>query len=262
MILESVIPKYRGGHMKKRYIVTVIILIIGLWLGSWYFIPKWYGGNLEAGTFGDMFGAVNALFSGLAFVGLIYTILVQREELKEQRKSIAMQTEELSLQRQAIEMQTEEMKGQKAEAARSADQLERQQQLMNYQLTLSTVNDLIKLKNIIIKEYKYIYVSLDNFNQYSQFEILVNHIIDNPNRTLDKDILRDIKPFVDTYFFLLHFIEKAILNESMIDDLEKIVKINTTKDEVIVLYRFSVETTNREYMDLLKSFSLTEYLNL
>lgn len=30
------------------------------------------------GTFGDQFGAVNALFSGLAFAGLIYTIVLTK----------------------------------------------------------------------------------------------------------------------------------------------------------------------------------------
>lgn len=34
----------------------------------------------ERGQFGDMFGTLNPFFSGLAFIGLIYTILVQREE--------------------------------------------------------------------------------------------------------------------------------------------------------------------------------------
>ena len=33
------------------------------------------------GTFGDMFGAVYALFSGLAFTGLIVTLIMQHEEL-------------------------------------------------------------------------------------------------------------------------------------------------------------------------------------
>lgn len=50
------------------------------------------------GTFGDMFGGTNALFSGLAFVGLIYTILLQRSEL-------ALTREELKGQRTALEQQ-------------------------------------------------------------------------------------------------------------------------------------------------------------
>lgn len=37
---------------------------------------------ITAGTFGDMFGAFNAYFSALAFLGVIYTILLQRKEME------------------------------------------------------------------------------------------------------------------------------------------------------------------------------------
>ena len=58
--------------------------VVLLWCGSGvalYWMP-------ERGTFGDMFGAVNALFSGLAFLGVILAIVLQYEELKEQRREI------------------------------------------------------------------------------------------------------------------------------------------------------------------------------
>ena len=50
----------------------------------------------ERGTFGDMFGALNALFAGLAFAGLIVAILLQREELKLQRLELTETRKELS----------------------------------------------------------------------------------------------------------------------------------------------------------------------
>jgi len=40
----------------------------------------------KAGVFGDSFGVVNSLFSGLAFAGLIIAILLQRQELGESRE--------------------------------------------------------------------------------------------------------------------------------------------------------------------------------
>lgn len=40
----------------------------------------------KAGVFGDSFGVINSLFSGLAFAGLIITILLQRQELSESRE--------------------------------------------------------------------------------------------------------------------------------------------------------------------------------
>jgi hypothetical protein len=38
------------------------------------------------GQAGDLFGSVNALFSGLAFAGVIIAILLQREELRLQKE--------------------------------------------------------------------------------------------------------------------------------------------------------------------------------
>lgn len=64
------------------------------------------------GTFGDQFGAVNALFSGLAFAGLIYTIILQRRDLELQRNDLKLQREELALNRKEMEEQTAEFEKQ------------------------------------------------------------------------------------------------------------------------------------------------------
>lgn len=39
---------------------------------------------VTAHDFGDMFGAINALFSGLALAGVIYVVLMQTEDIKKQ----------------------------------------------------------------------------------------------------------------------------------------------------------------------------------
>ena len=53
------------------------------------------------GQFGDIFGGVNALFTGLAFAGVIYTILLQRRELELQRQELRLNRAELSRSAQA-----------------------------------------------------------------------------------------------------------------------------------------------------------------
>lgn len=50
----------------------------------------------ERGQFGDMFGVVNSLFSGLAFAGIIYTVHLQRKELGLQRQELSLTRAELS----------------------------------------------------------------------------------------------------------------------------------------------------------------------
>lgn len=62
------------------------------------------------GTIWDSFGAINALFSGLAFAGLIYTIFLQMKELEltrdELRKtSDAQQKSEKALSEQVNQME-------------------------------------------------------------------------------------------------------------------------------------------------------------
>lgn len=93
----------------KRALLPIIValLVVSIWAGSFAVISKLLDSWETRGQFGDLFGAVNALFSGLAFAGLIYTVLLQRHEL-------ALQREELKLQR-------EEMAKSRGELARQAD---------------------------------------------------------------------------------------------------------------------------------------------
>ena len=67
------------------------------------------------GEFGDMFGAVNALFSGLAFAGLIITLILQRQELELQREELEQTREELKNQRMEFEKENETLKYQRFE---------------------------------------------------------------------------------------------------------------------------------------------------
>jgi len=58
------------------------------WCLSFIILFQVFGSPENAGAFGDSFGAVNALFSGLAFLGVILAIVLQRQELIEQRLEI------------------------------------------------------------------------------------------------------------------------------------------------------------------------------
>ncbi|MGE5493546.1 MAG: hypothetical protein ACM31P_19990 [Actinomycetota bacterium] len=70
----------------------------------------------KRGTFGDMFGAVNSLFSGLAFAALIFTVFMQREELSLQRRELEYTRIELRRSAKAQEQSEVALKAQ-AEAA-------------------------------------------------------------------------------------------------------------------------------------------------
>ena len=96
----------------KRIAIIAFFCTIILWALSFFLL--FWDTNCR-GTFGDMFGAVNALFSGLAFAGLIITLIMQHEELGLQRKELAQTNEELAAQREEFAAQTKTMKIQRFE---------------------------------------------------------------------------------------------------------------------------------------------------
>ena len=104
-----------ASHENKNYKkIAIIVCISTLVLWALSFFLLFWDTNCR-GTFGDMFGAVNALFSGLAFSGLIVTLIMQHEELGLQRKELAQTNEELAAQREEFEAQTKTMKIQRFE---------------------------------------------------------------------------------------------------------------------------------------------------
>jgi hypothetical protein len=80
---------------KTGLLTKLIILVITIWGLSTVLIIFGLDNWSDRGTFGDLFGAVNALFSGLAFAGLIYTIVLQRNDLEFQKNEIALNRSEL-----------------------------------------------------------------------------------------------------------------------------------------------------------------------
>lgn len=74
--------------------------LIAATLGIYFLCMKaFYPEPNDMGQFGDAFGATNALFSGMAFAGVIVALFMQRRELQLQRRQLQLQKEELELTR-------------------------------------------------------------------------------------------------------------------------------------------------------------------
>ncbi len=87
---------------KKDYtnllLVIILIIILFVFFGSGYYMYC----NMTStnrGTFGDMFGAVNALFSGLALFGIIVTLYMQRKDLNLQKEEMKLTRKEFEINR-------------------------------------------------------------------------------------------------------------------------------------------------------------------
>ena len=115
--------------MKRKTITLIFIVVVILWIvlgfGPVLVLKQWS----HRGTYGDMFGSVNALFSGLALGGVIVAILLQSKEL--------------SLQRQELEMTRKELKRSALAHEESADELSKQVATMRHSTTLMAYSQLI-----------------------------------------------------------------------------------------------------------------------
>jgi hypothetical protein len=138
------------NNPKYKPLIFLFILIIIIWLLSWiairYFISEWD----KRAYFGDAFGAISALFSGLAFGGIIYTIMLQREELKLQR----------------IELQET-----RKELARSADAQEKSEQALSEQITSMKLSAKLNALNSLINYYQ---TKMENSSGFTEIEMRQN----------------------------------------------------------------------------------------
>jgi hypothetical protein len=91
-------------HIMPSKITPTLLFtaVVALWLATLcvlvLVLPDWG----SRGQFGDLFGSVNALFSGLAFAALYSSIRVQQSQLETQQNELALQREELKLQREEM----------------------------------------------------------------------------------------------------------------------------------------------------------------
>lgn len=98
--------KKKEKDYKLFIIFGALFIIISLWLLSWYYtdcklpisecMPQKDISRIisERGAFGDKFGFINSLFSGLALTGIIISIYFQQKELSLQREELIETREE------------------------------------------------------------------------------------------------------------------------------------------------------------------------
>ncbi len=121
-----------NNNYKKLYWLLGIIFLV--WM-LFYLIE--YSSSLnwtDLGQIGDSFGALNTLFSGLAFAGVIYTILLQHKEL-------GLQREELKTTREVLKRSAEAQE-------KSEDALNRQINEMNTSSRINLISAIVALNSL------------------------------------------------------------------------------------------------------------------
>lgn len=120
--------------------------------------------------FGDLFGGVNALFSGLAFIGVVYTIFIQKQEL--------------SLQREELKLTREELK-------RTAEAQEKSEQALSKQAASLKVTAKLNGKSAVLQHYNAL-IGMTNSAKYG-----IDLVSFNTHKKAADDVIREINSLIE-----------------------------------------------------------------
>jgi hypothetical protein len=87
-------------QISTAFLLVLLLSVVALWL----WLPRYLAssGNMPQGSSYD---ALSALFTGLAFAGLIFAIFLQQRQIKLQREDFFSQLEEMKMSREEIARQ-------------------------------------------------------------------------------------------------------------------------------------------------------------
>jgi hypothetical protein len=99
---SSIKEKAKYKHLKPiiKWSIAIVLVFWTINMVSLGFLDA-----NERGTLGDMFGAVNAIFSGFAFAGIIVSLYMQRIDLQNQQEQIELNYEEIRKTNEEFELQ-------------------------------------------------------------------------------------------------------------------------------------------------------------
>jgi len=71
-------------------VALLVVLVLVVWAFSAFVMFTVFPEPAERGQVGDTFGAVNSLFTGLAFLGIVVSLMLQLRDLRQQREELRL----------------------------------------------------------------------------------------------------------------------------------------------------------------------------
>ncbi|SEM64208.1 Putative phage abortive infection protein [Chryseobacterium taichungense] len=244
--------------------VSIIFMVVTLWFNYNHATGL---GEEGQGTFGDMFGASNALFTGLSFTGVIIAILLQRQELKLQREELELTRGEMADTRKEFVTQNENLRIQRFE---------------------NTFFEMISLFNTIVNNTS-IQIDNDTYHGRKAFNKISEVIaLDAQNNAVSKEGLRKnykkimedytvdevlsfyissyklYKEFLAHYFRTFYHIIKLIHNTNGIEKRTYIAYARaqlSSHDMILFLYNGLHENGKEKFKPLIETYTLFDNLD-
>tara|TARA_B100001750_G_scaffold196625_2_gene168886 strand:+ start:359 stop:1201 length:843 start_codon:yes stop_codon:yes gene_type:complete len=222
--------KYDDEVSTPKWFWLAVAFIITSWLLFPIILNMFNWESSEKGSFGDTYGALNTLFSGFAFLGVIYAILLQRKELK--------------LQREELRDTREELRGSK-EAQQALQKTQEIQRFENTFFNLLNLYDhLVKSieigggNNIRVgkKAFEWIASMITNGGPFGYNEIpTMKSYMDNYCQQYDS-YPSQLAHYYRTLYRIFFYINNSELEQIDKQKYAKIIRAQLSNDEIILLF--------------------------
>ena len=135
-------PRSRKGKMIATRRLTILMILVFIattifCIVSYWAISNYFGRPSNASGVGQLFGAIGALFSGWAFCGVLWAILLQRNSIEIQREDLKATIAEMRQSREAQEESAENLRAQ-VEAMRLQSRVQALNTLINVPLQVDS----------------------------------------------------------------------------------------------------------------------------
>ncbi|MEP3630693.1 MAG: putative phage abortive infection protein [Hyphomicrobiales bacterium] len=232
-----------------RGFAIIAVFVILIWFASYFVMIKLFEHPEHAGPAGDLFGAATSLFSGLAFAGLISTLLMQRRELELQREQLRIQNEELTDTREEFEIQRFENR---------------------FFGMIKLVNDHVESMTIYAPR-----ATISGRNALKQWVDDIDGNVKKATPHAAVKIEKHVDIFEDqynehevelgTYFRLLYNIFRQLESQQCITDNDKktyaaIIRAQLSSGEILLLMLNGISELGTSFQNLIRRYALLEHL--
>lgn len=194
------------------------------------------------GVFGDSFNVLTSLFTGLAFSGVIISVILQTTELKEARNEFEKQS--LALEKQQNEMVVQSFDNKFFQMLNLFNNV-------NNNLIYKTVTG----KEVLTKIKKNFEYAIKDCKNLQHFQ----NIFDNFNLQYDESF----KYYFINLYQILKYIDTHKNDELKAKEYTNIVRAQLSKNELILLFYNAVgvvEHNHGRYKELVEKYSFFEHL--
>ena len=229
--------------MKYKILIFLFITVFILWILNPIIVGYIYQGMAERGQAGDLFGAVNSLFSGLAFAGIIWSLRLQQTQLE-------MQKEELKLQREEQIASRIELKGQKEQLQQQSDTF-KLQRFENSFFSLLNVHRKYQ-RNMSPQIYEELKNKIKTFSNSNELQVIQIGYF---------EFYCEYSSVLDQYFKNLYLILKFLESSSNKNFYAQIISAQLSKYEKLLIFYHCLSKTEIEiFKPLVEKYSILEGL--